>query len=563
MSLRIETEHEIPEETVRIARASFRKGNKLMTLRDQYGPMFRDKEFSDLYSWKGNEGIRPSILGGVTVLQYSENLSDAAAAEQVRGRIDWKYVLGLPLDYAGFSASDLSEFRARLVESEAAERLFEQPLARMKTLGMVKEGGQQRTDSTHVLAAVRTLNRLELVGETLRHTLNQIALVDGEWLSSWVPGEWFERYGSRIEEGKLPHSESKRKALVRTMGEDGARLLTALYQESKVDYLPHLPAVEVLRQVWIQQYQVVEGDCCWREAGNVPPAEQMINSPYDAQVRFSRKRTTTWTGAKVHFTESYDPGSPHLLTHIETSPATEPDCQTLPKIHLALEQKGLLPAEHTLDAGYMTIDNLIDSQEQLAVELVGPMRPDTSFQARAQKGYDVAHFSIDWQAKTVTCPQGNTSTLWSPSTDSDEHDSITVRFRKQECLDCPVRTLCTKAKSNPRALHLQPTEHRQQTLQQARRDQLLPAFKQRYSQRAGIEGSLSLGVRSFELRSARFTGLAKLRLQHFATAAAINFARLAHWFTDPKLAKTRTSSFAQLASTLNPIQTTQLALLSP
>lgn len=563
MSLGIASSHEIPEETVRIARASFRKGSKLMTLRDQFGALFRVEEFSDLYSWKGSEGVNPAILASVTVLQYLENLSDAAAAEQVRARIDWKYLLGVPLDYAGFSASDLSEFRARLLEHKAVDRLFEKPLAQMKTLGLVKERGQQRTDSTHVLAAVRNLNRLELVGETLRHTLNQIAVVGGDWLSSWVPGEWFERYGSRIEEGKLPHSESKRKVLVQTIAADGAQLLTALYQEQTPDFLKHLPAVAVLRQVWLQQYQMVDGHLGWREAGNVPPAERMINSPYDAEVRFSRKRTTTWTGAKVHLTESYDVGNPHLLTHIETTPATEPDCQTLPKIHQALAQKGLLPAEHTLDAGYMTIDNLIDSQEQHTVELVGPMRPDTSFQAREQTGYDVAHFVIDWQSAIVTCPQGKTSTLWSLSTDSDQDDSLFVRFRKQDCLDCPVRALCTKAKSNPRTLHLQPTARRQQTLQQARLDQGQPTFKQRYKKRAGVEGSISHGVRSLELRSARFFGLAKLHLQHCATAAAFNFARLAHWFSDPKLAQTRTSSFAQLAPSLTPIPLTQHALLCP
>jgi transposase len=563
MSLHIESTPEIPEETVRIARASFRKGNKLMTLRDEYGPLFRIEDFSDLYSWKGNEGINPVLLASVTVLQYLENLSDVGAAEQVRARIDWKYLLGVPLDYAGFTASDLSEFRARLLAHESAERLFEKPLAQMKALGMVKERGQQRTDSTHVLAAVRTLNRLELVGETLRHALNQLAVEGRGWLTSWVPNEWFERYGSRIEEGKLPQAARQRTALAQTIAQDGLRLLSALYDEKTPDFLKQLPALEVLRQVWLQQFQVVEGALCWREAGNVPPAEQMINSPYDAEVRFSRKRTTTWTGAKVHLSESYDPNLPHLLTHIETTAATEPDFQTLPKIHAALEQKGLLPAEHALDAGYVTIDNLLDSQAQLAVELIGPMRPDTSHQARAQQGFDVAHFVIDWHSQTVTCPQGKTSTVWSPSTDAAGRDSITVRFRKQDCSDCPVRSLCTQAKSAARALHLQATAHKQLTLQQARQNQLLPAFKERYNPRAGIEGSISLGVRSFELRTARFIGQAKLHLQHLATAAAINFARLALWFTDPKLAKTRTSSFAQLATAFQPIPVTQHTLLSP
>lgn len=547
MSLSIESRTEIPAETIRVARASFPKGNKLMLLRDQFGPLFEPEDFSDLYSWKGQAGIDPVILATVNILQYVESLSDVGAAEQVRARIDWKYLLGADLDYAGFAASDLSEFRSRLLAHEAAERLFEKPLARMKALGLVKEGGQQRTDSTHVLAAIRTLNRLELVGETMRHTLNQLALEGRAWLTNWVPSEWFERYASRIEEGKLPQDESKRKALAQTIGEDGQDLLKRLYDEQTPDFLRQVPAVQVLRLVWLQQYQVVDDQIGWRLAGNVPPAEIMINSPYDPEARFSRKRTTTWTGGKAHLTESCDPDRPHLLTHIETSMATEPDFQTLPKIHTALAQKGLLPAEHTLDAGYMTINNFVESHAHHGVELVGPMRPDTSPQARAQNGYDLAHFVVDWQAQTVTCPQGNTSTVWSPSTNRQGDASISVRFRKQDCLDCPVRSLCTSAPNAPRGLHLQATALKQQTLQQARLDQQQPAFQERYRRRAGVEGSISQAVRSFELRQARFIGHAKLHLQHLATGAALNFARLAAWFRNPKHAQTRTSSFAELA----------------
>ena len=479
-----------------------------------------------------------------------EGLSDQAAAEQICARIDWKYLLGLDLDYAGFDASVLSEFRKRLIEKQADERLFEKPLSRMREVGFVKERGQQRTDSTHVLAAIRSLNRLELAGETVRQALNHLAVVGSLWLASWAPAEWIEHYSSRIEDAKLPKKESERKALIQTIGEDGTKLLTALYDEKTPDYLKQLPAVEVLRQVWIQQYQWVEGQICWRESGNVPPAAIMINSPYDPEARFSRKRTITWTGGKAHLTESCDPGLPHLLTHIETTTATEPDCQTLPKIHAALAVKQLLPAEHLIDSGYMDIDNQVDSQMIHKVELMGPMRPDTSPQARAQNGYDIAHFVIDWQAQSVTCPQGKTSEVWSVPLDPNKEQSVSVRFNKQDCLACPVRALCTQAKSGPRGLHLQPSAHKQQTLQQARLNQLQPQFKERYNLRAGIEGTISQAVRAFELRRTRFIGDTKTRLQHLATGAAINFSRLAAWFRNPNLAKTRTSAFADLAPLL-------------
>lgn len=539
--------NEIPAETVRVAKASFRKGNALMRLRDECGPLFVAADFADLYSWKGEEGIAPELLATVTVLQYVEGLSDQQALRMVCGRIDWKYLLGLELTYSGFDQSVLSEFRSRLVMCEAADRLFEQPLQRLREQGLVKERGRQRTDSTHVLAAIRTVNRMELVGETLRYTLNQVAIEARGWLAEWVPAAWFDRYSSRIEEAKLPSEESKRQQLVITIGTDGYALLTRLLAPETPAFLKELPAVAILWQVWLQQYEQVEGQVRWRAAGNLPPAEQMINSPYDPHARFSRKRQTTWTGYKVHLTESIDEGLPHLITHVETTPATEPDDQTLPKIHQALAAKALLPAEHIVDSGYIDIDNVLTSRHDHAVDLCGPMRPDSSWQARQQTGYDLAHFVVDWQAATVTCPQGHTSHVWSSTTAQTGDASIAVRFHPADCRTCPVRQRCTKAATGPRGLHLQPTQEHHERLQRFRLAQLEPAFQQRYQPRAGIEGTLSQGTRTLGLRVARFIGDAKTHLQHLASASALNCLRVADWLCNHSPAQTRISAFAELA----------------
>ena len=547
MSLPTQVTNEIPADTVRVARASFRKGNALMRLRDECGELFREADFSDLYSWKGQEGLSPVILGTVTILQYVEGLSDRQAGLMVCSRIDWKYLLGVELTYSGFDPSVLSEFRSRLLEQGAAERLFEKPLARLREQGLVKERGRQRSDSTQVLAAIRTLNRLELVGESLRYALNQVAIEGRGWLTSWVPAEWFDRYSSRIEEAKLPTQESERQQLVVTIGEDGYQLLTALLAPDAPTYLQALPAVQVLWQIWIQQYQQVEGTVRWRAAGNVPPGERMLNSPYDPQARFSRKRQTTWTGYKVHLTESCDDDLPHLITHVETTPATEPDCQTLPKIHHALAEKELLPHEHVVDTGYVDIDNLIVSRQDHDIDLCGPMHPDSSWQARQQTGYDIAQFVVDWQAEIVTCPQGHTSHVWSRSTNRARDASISVRFHPDDCSACPVRARCTQAKVGPRGLHLQPTQAHHELLQHHRLAQLDAPFQERYRIRAGIEGTISQGVRALGLRHSRFIGEAKTRLQHLATAAALNCLRVADWLRNNTPAQTRVSAFAELA----------------
>src|SRR5213595_2139712 len=140
----------IPDETVRVARAAFPKGSRAMQLRDQLGVVYADARFAALFARRGRPAETPWRLALVTVLQFAEGLSDRQAADAVRGRIDWKYALGLPLEDPGFDFSVLSEFRTRLVEGNAEHRLLDVLLDRCKAQGLLRARGRQRTDSTHV-----------------------------------------------------------------------------------------------------------------------------------------------------------------------------------------------------------------------------------------------------------------------------------------------------------------------------------------------------------------------------------------------------------------------------
>ncbi|MFD7057299.1 transposase [Streptomyces mirabilis] len=150
--------------------------------------LFEDVEFAGLYPTDGRRCLSPGQLALVSVLQFAEDLSDRAAADEVRTRIDWNYALGLELDDPGFDYSVLREFRARLAEDGAADRLLEVMLQRLKEAGLLNPGGRQGTDATHVLAVVRFLSRLELVGETLRAALEEPAETDPDWLRSEESG---------------------------------------------------------------------------------------------------------------------------------------------------------------------------------------------------------------------------------------------------------------------------------------------------------------------------------------------------------------------------------------
>ncbi|WP_219529094.1 transposase, partial [Nonomuraea guangzhouensis] len=201
---------EIPELTARVARAAFPKGTMAMRVRDALGPLFADAEFAGMFGVRGRPGLSPGQLALVSVLQYAENLSDRQAADAVRGRIEWKYALGLELEDPGFDFSVLSGFRARLVEHGQEEHVFELLVERLSGLGFLRAGGRQRTDSTHVLAAVRALNRAEFVGEVMRSALNALAACEPGWLAAWAPAAWQQRYGERVDAYRLPDGEAAR-----------------------------------------------------------------------------------------------------------------------------------------------------------------------------------------------------------------------------------------------------------------------------------------------------------------------------------------------------------------
>src|SRR5438105_12356551 len=171
MSLRPQPLAPVPDQTARVARAAFPKGNPYLTLRETLGTIFQDDSFADLYAHDGQPGLPPWRLALVTIMPFRENLADRQAAEAVRARIDWKYLLSLELTDPGFDFSVLSAFRDRLLAGSAAELLLDKLLERCRAMGWLKARGPQRTDSTHVLAAIRVLNRLELVAETLRAAL--------------------------------------------------------------------------------------------------------------------------------------------------------------------------------------------------------------------------------------------------------------------------------------------------------------------------------------------------------------------------------------------------------
>ena len=548
MSLQPQAIPPVPEETARVARASLPKGNIYIQMRNEFGTFFRDEDFLDLFSEKGQPAESAWRLALVMVMQYAEGLTDRQAADAVRTRIDWKYALSLEITDAGFDFSVLSEFRSRLLTKQAERRLFDVLLSCFRERGWVKERGKQRTDSTHVLAAIRAVNRLECVGETVRHALNILAEVAPDWLVEHMQPEWAKRYQSRFSDFRLPKDEKARRELAEQIGADGRDLLEKVYTSTSHFWLRELPAIDIVRSIWIQQYHASEQGTPWRKDQELPPSARLIQSSYDIEARYSKKKQTGWVGYKVHFTEGCDADQPHFIFEVTTTSATLPDGDVMEELHERLAEKQVLPSQHLVDKGYVDAEILAKSRQMHHIDLVGPALPDTSWASKAAGRLDHSQFLIDWEAKRVLCPAGHTSRDWGHIPDRHGKPSLRVRFPLPRCRSCSLHAQCTPISA--KVLILRPDEAAYNALQDARKRQETPEFRSLYAKRAGVEGTVAQAVRTCEIRRSRYIGQKKLDLQAFLTATAMNLLRACHWVTEEKHAVSPSSRFAKLVTSL-------------
>jgi transposase len=548
MSLHPDPNFAIPEETRRVAHAAFPKGTICLRIADELGPLYRDDQFAALFSTRGQPAASPARLALASVLRYLEGPSDRQAADAGRGRIDWKYALGLELTDPGFDHTVLSEFRARLVHGRAEQQLLDTLLERCRELGLIRQRGRQRTDSTHVLAAVRALNRLERVGETLRAALNELAVMAPAWLQALAPAEWYRRYGRRVENYHLPKTDAAREELARVIASDGETLLAADDAATDQPVLAQLPAVLTLRRVWAEQSTGEPGRLRWRAVKDMPSPAGLISSPYDPEARYSTKRDMEWVGYKAHLTETCDEDRPHLIVDVETTPATTPDDNMVKEVHESEQRRDLLPGEHLVDKGDTDSEVLVASRRDYGVTIVGPVADDPGWQARAGEGFDKGSFEVDWDRQVVTCPAGKESISWLPNTYPKNGMVFEARSSRTDCTPCAFRAQCTRAAKEPRIIGLQAREHHE-ALQAARREQTTEESRSRYAARAGIEGTQEQAIRRCGLRRCRYIGEVKAHLQHLLTAAAINLVRLSEWWAGTPLARTRCSRFAALQPT--------------
>jgi transposase len=554
-------------------------------IRDRLGQWLGDEDFAVAFGIRGRPAWSPSRLALVTVLQRAENLTDRQAAEAVRTRIDWQYLLGLRVDDPGFDHTVLAEFRGRVAGAGLEQVALEALLERLVSAGLVKAGGKQRTDSTYVTAAVAALGRVELAGESVRAALEALAAAHPDWLAQRVcVADFARRYGTPMTSWRPPTSQTGRDELAIAYARDGYALLEAVYDSAAPAWLRELPAVDVLRRVLLQNYtRTITGDGRevirrrekQPEGDGLPPGHARIASPYDTDARWAARRDTFWLGYKLHITETCDdpppcscrpagaaprpaaegtPGRehdkgctqacfPNLITHVATTDATVTDNQMTGAIHDDLAEKNLAPGRQYIDSGYLSAALMVSELARHGIALIGPLLADKSAQARAGTGYARADFAVDYDTRTVTCPQGKTSSSWTLCTQKG-HAAAVATFSPGDCGPCPARPHCTTSGRKRRQITILPRDLADAQAAARNAETTIP-FWADYARRAGVEGTMHQAA-SHGARRARYRGLPKTRLDHLYMACALNLLRLEAFWTGTPLDRQRTSHLIRL-----------------
>jgi len=466
----------------------------------------------------GRPPIDPVLLCGVTLLQFMERVADRRASEQVVYHLGWKYALDLELDYDGFHSTVLVYFRDRLEEKKAERMIFDWVVDLLIELGLVKRKGKQRLDSTHIVGYVKAMSWMECAIETLRLALEDLEHEVGNHERPEFWSRLWEFYVESHLDWRLSKTEQANRH--RQCGQDMRELLEWI--DAKNPKLAEREAVKVLRRVFDEQFEVVEGKV---EFLTQRPA-RAVQNPHDPDAHYADKKTKLWTGYKVHVTETVDPEEPikkkgepaeHFITEMFTTEAAQDEMTGLTEVlKRELEHHEITPLAIYSDAGYVT-EHTLTQAEQNGFELLGPTRPDP------HKGvYNSDVFHVDVDKRQAVCPEGKLSTQCSRIKDSFMGTEYYRLEWGNQCDSCPVQTQCTRSKSGRRTLVV---GLRHDLVERRRREMKQSGFSKSMHPRNGIEGTHSELVRGHGMRRTKYRGLSRVGLSHYFIGAACNVKR--------------------------------------
>lgn len=515
--------------------------NRYRLFREKILPALHEarEQLSALYCEdNGRPAIEPVVAAGVTLLQFMEKMPDRQAVDMVKFHLGWKYALDLEMGYEGFHPTSLVKFRNRLVEGDAPRVAFDALLGALRSAGLVRRGGKQRLDSTHVLGAVSRMSRLEMVRETIRVFLEYIK---HHGASDGVPG-WDLLEALYLDSQIAWHRMSKEglKEKYNQAGRDTLRLIKWVRQQPS--WLRDSDKAVLLERVFLEQYAMDSEEPQRRKV----EASGVVKNPHDADVQWATKdlaKTKQWEGYKVQVAETVpedgqakEKGEPteQFLTEVTTTEAIASDLDGRERVEANQTEHGHGVADELyVDAAYVTDDTLAEAREQGRV-LMGPARP--SLNASGKTLFTADDFDVDVANRKAVCPGGHESRQCS-RLENQQTGQVDYRFEWAGlCDECPLQKQCTRSRSGRRMVVV--GEHHDD-LQQRRREMTTDDFKKQMHQRNGIEGTVSEFARGGGRRT-RYRGLAKATLANYFRGAAVNanrWIRLAQWQEEQKEAK--------------------------
>jgi len=479
------------------------------TIQREISPLIKDTDFEDMYEGGGRPPISPRIMLLTLIMQFLERLSDRAAANNLKYRLDWKIAFGLPVDFPGIHNTTLVHFRDRLVENEKASYVFDKVLDHLTSLGLVKKGKKQRIDSTHVIGNVRELSRLELLHETLRLFCKDIFPYKGKL--DEVLQNYHELYVEKISTRGITNVQREK-----YINEAGLAMRTFLEWEklsSLSKKILELKSYETLEIVFKQNFEDKNPD-----PENSPKlikiatGKDHICSPHETDARYSTKGGKGWIGYKVQVAETIG-DEINFITYTEATDSTDHDGSIVAPYIKDQDEKGITPSEVYGDTHYNSEHN-INCLEEQGINLKGPVAPIPNKEiSKTNTG-----FSYDKEKVKVICPIG----VESKKIFFQRNGKTSASFPQNECGKCERSEICQPQKRGKRVQ----IRFESDTLKNRREEMKTEKYKEDMHHRNGIEGTISGLVRGQGMRRSKYRGKAKALLQNKLIGASANITRL-------------------------------------
>jgi len=479
--------------------------------------LFRDEDLKEMYcDDNGRPSLPPSLLSGVLLLQFYDDVSDAEAVERVLFDLRWKVALNLSLDYRGFHPSSLSVFRTRLVTHKQERYAFDQLLKVSRQAGLLADKVTLLTDTTDVKGAGAVQDTYTLLRKGIRKLIKTMGY--------HLPGK---RQGCAAEIERLISSYVDQDRRAEADWSDPAvrqAQLKILVTDSEAALnlaLAQTDDAEVRRLGWMIA-KILGDDVETNGRGEPQIAEgtatDRLISLEDPDMRHGRKSAAhKFNGYKT--STSLDQAS-ELILDLADLPASAGDGKALmPAIERIEEHVGVLVERVMGDGAYGSGENRAACAERPKnpLDLLAPMRRP------ADPAVDKSAFEINLDAQTATCPHGQTVSASRSTTDDESRTTHKFTFDRAICLACPLFARCVRSQTTGRTLTTSPYEA---YLREARLRQQTDEFKQRYRLRARVEGKQAELVKH-GLRHTRYLGEAKRNLQRLYLGAAVNLKRMA------------------------------------